>query len=86
MRSYKQMEVELGAIVGPLLAVASVLGASALTIFAFKSLSPTQRIMLEQLRREKEELERKAFIQKAAITGGIILLSLIGIKELLKRR
>jgi len=81
--TYKPMETELGfAITGPLLAIASVLGAGALSIVAFKSLSPTQRIQLEQLRKEKEEIKRKAFIQKAAIIGGISVLILIGLKQL----
>jgi len=84
--TYKPMETELGfAITGPLLAIASVLGAGALSIFAFKSLSPTQRIQLEQLKKEQEETRRKAFIQKVAVIGGVSVLILLSIKEIKRR-
>ena len=86
MRYYEPSESNLGfAIVGPLLAIASVLGAGALSIFAFKSLSPTQRIQLEQLKKEQEEERRKAFIQKIAVIGGVAVLILIGLKEIKKK-
>jgi len=82
----KPTETELGfAVTGPLLAIASLLGAGALSIFAFKSPSPTQRIQLEQLKKEQVEIKRKSFIQKVVIIGGVAVLILVGLKQLRRR-
>ena len=78
-------EVELG--FWPyLLGIGALIGGVGWLVHTIKSPTASQRIQLEYLKKQQEEAERKAFIQKAAITGGVILLSLVGIKELLKRR
>jgi len=78
-------EVELG-YWQYILGAGGLIGGIAWLIHEIKSPTASQRIQLEYLKRQQEEEKRKAFIQKAAITGGVILLSLVGIKELLRRR
>lgn len=67
-------------------------GAGALTggigwlISTIKGPSATQRIQIEQINKQKEEVKEKALVQETAIIGGISLLILIGLKELKKKK
>ena len=50
-----------------------------------KSPSAIQRLQLEQLKKQQEEIKTEAFIQKAAVAGGVTILILIGLKKIKKK-
>lgn len=69
-----------------ILAAGGLVGAVGYLVHTIKSPSASQRLQFEQLKKQQEELKRKAFLQKAAIIGGITVLVLVGIKQIKKSK
>ena len=77
-------EINLG-FVQYLLAAGALVGTTGWLISTIKGPTATQRIQLEQLKKQRVEEEKSAFTQKAAVIGGIAVLMLIGLKKLKRR-